>query len=217
MAARFFIGCGDISQRALCVAPFMFPLRFDVLTPVFSAPDAKDDRNVDDDAMYRGLSMTFRGAGLIPGACGERELHRVLQTNNCTLHAVHVDVEDEPLLRKAGITDALHDPHVQARELEERLNVMHEFDSVTQLLTTLKPPKYEFVNPVDVIKMDQYVSMLCGIPGMSARSRQCLNSLVRNLLSDTLNNLSNLVYLYILCINSDHGCTSTMRAPNSVT
>ncbi|CAM6096484.1 unnamed protein product [Calypogeia fissa] len=85
-----------------------------------------------------------------------------------TIHKSHVDGRDEPVLRKGHITK-VYNPYAQVKELEDRLRVIHEFDTITQVPPISKPVELELnTESINPTKVQQCLSMLRAAP---ARSR----------------------------------------------
>lgn len=107
----------------------------------------------------------------ISATCGECTSHAAI-TGTCGVHHEHVDMGDEIELRKAGTPEIPYNPYLKPADLDERLNVTHEFDTVTRLLLKLKPQKPQFMNSVDVMKVEGHLSKIRATPGNSLNNLQ---------------------------------------------
>lgn len=86
------------------------------------------------------------------------------KTFMCAIHESHVGGKDEPVLRKGQVTK-VYDPYVEAKDLEDKLNVTHELDTITQLSAIIKPLDLEITGSFNATKVGQHLSMLRATPG----------------------------------------------------
>ncbi|KAL2610808.1 hypothetical protein R1flu_022500 [Riccia fluitans] len=161
---------GSHPTKGETIIPLGLSSREDTGSNKFQQHDGgpRSDLSIPSEYETKELDMVISGDMHVSSTCGDCLEHEAV-TGRCAVHHDHVDMDDEVELRKPETPELPYDPFQNPKDLEERLNVTHEFDRVMRLLLSSKPYKPQFMNSVDVANVEEYMSKIRDTPGRGRR------------------------------------------------